>query len=256
MKCKLLILIFCVACTQGSITKRMTDRENEGLIGPAKKVFVEWSPISPVPNIPAGSRCRVETDVYDESGRLMQHSSFSGICGVDETREDYSYAKNGSRTSKTKRIIDKDSPPPPPPVMANPNWKEEKGEPKDVFKYDASGKLTEEASIMPSGKVLYKTTYLYDAKGRMVEMDSGDGNRKPIRRVYSYTGDERFPSGFQYIGGDGKVYEQTSYSDYEFNSHGDWIKRMETTEETVNRTFKSRSVSWMFREIEYYPSGK
>jgi hypothetical protein len=248
MKYKLLTLIFCVACTQGSVAKRMTDREREGLIGPAKKVFVGWSPISPDPNIPAGSRCRVETDVYDESGRLMQHSVYGGICGGDETREDYNYEKDGSRTTKLKRIREKDGPPA--EGMANPNWKEEKGEPRDVFKYDASGKLIEEASTMPGGRVLYKTTYIYDARGRMVEMDSGDGNGKPTRRVYSYTGDDRFPSGFQYIGGDGRVYEQTSYSDYEFNSQGDWIKRMEMTEETVNRTFNRKSVSWMFREIE------
>ena len=62
-------------------------------------------------------------------------------------------------------------------------------------------------------------------------------------------GRQRVPSGFIYYGGNGKVYERTTYSDYEFNSHGDWVKRKETTEETLNR----KSISWMLRKIEYYP---
>jgi hypothetical protein len=72
------------------------------------------------------------------------------------------------------------------------------------------------------------------------------------RRVYSYSGDDYVPSGFTYYGRDGKVYERTGYTDYEFNSRGDWLKRKQTSEQTFNR----RSVSITFREIEYYPDRK
>lgn len=252
MKHIFLVLIFCIACTQASVTKRSSDREHDGFVGPVKKVFVQWSPIYPAdPNIPIGSRCRTMTKIYDESGRLIQHSLYPGSCGGDEMREDYTYAQDGSRKTKTKEIRGKDSPPPPPPI-ARPNSEWEKGEPREVFKYDSSGKLTEMVSIKPSGKVGYKLTYSYDARGRMVEMDSHHGDGDVTRRVYSYSGDGRFPSGFTYISGKGRVGERTAYSDYEFNSHGDWIKRKETTEETFNR----RSISITFREIEYYPDGK
>ena len=51
-----------------------------------------------------------------------------------------------------------------------------------------------------------------------------------------------------YYGPDGKIYERTTYTDYEFNPKGDWIKRKQTTEETFNR----RSVSMANPEIEYF----
>jgi len=60
------------------------------------------------------------------------------------------------------------------------------------------------------------------------------------------------PSGFAYFGSDGRIYERTTYTDYEFNSKGDWIKRKQNKEETFNR----RSVSMTFREIEYYPNSR
>lgn len=79
MKYIFLILIFCLACAQASVTK-MSDREHDAFVGPVKKVFEEWSPISGS-SVPAGSRCRQMTKVYDESGRLLQHSVYPGSCG-------------------------------------------------------------------------------------------------------------------------------------------------------------------------------
>jgi hypothetical protein len=82
----------------------------------------------------------------------------------------------------------------------------------------------------------------------MVEMTgyNADGSVSD-RRVYGYVGGSA-PSEFAYHGPDGKVYERTTYSEYEFNSRGDWIKRKETSEETFNR----KSTSIVSREIEYY----
>jgi hypothetical protein len=122
-----------------------------------------------------------------------------------------------------------------------------------VFKYDPSGKLIETASVKPSGKIVYKNTNSYDDKGRMIEGTGYDRDGQiSDRRVYSYSGDDHVPSGFTYYGRDGKVYERTGYTDYEFNSRGDWVKRKQTSERTFNR----RSVSITFREIEYYPDRK
>ena len=73
-----------------------------------------------------------------------------------------------------------------------------------------------------------------------------------VRRVYSYTGDERVPSTFTYYDQEGKVRERTTYTDYEFNSTGDWLKRKQTTEETLNRV----TVALVTREIDYYPIKK
>ncbi|HZG52191.1 MAG TPA: hypothetical protein VEZ40_08645 [Pyrinomonadaceae bacterium] len=195
------------------------------------------------------------TKVYDQNGRLMQHSLYPGACGSDEIRNDYSYASDGSRTEKSQEIRGKDSPPPPPPPMASRSDSEEdKGEPRMIFKYDpSSGKRIESTSIRPGGKIIYKTTYSYDDKGRMIEMAGYDSDGQvSSRRVYGYSGSERFPSNFAYYDGKGNVYERTVYSDYEFNSQGDWIRRKETREDRFNR----KSVSSTVREIEYYPNVK
>jgi hypothetical protein len=189
------------------------------------------------------------TKVYDESGRLLQHSVYPGACGSDEIREDYTYAQDGSRTAKTQEFRRKDSPPPPPPMAPPPGYKEEVGEPRMVFKYDSLGKHIEAASVKPSGKVIYKNTYSYDDKGRMIEGIGHDRDGQiSDRRAYSYSGDNHVPSGFIYYGRDGKVYDRTAYTEYEFNSRRDWVKRKETREQTFNR----RSISITFREIEYY----
>lgn len=251
MKHIFLVLIFCITCTQASDTKRASDREHDGFVGPVKKVFVEWLPISGG-NYPVGSRCRQMTKVYEQSGRLMQHSLHPGACGSDEIRNNYSYAPDGSRTEKSQEIRGKDGPPP--PVAPRSTSEEDKGKPRMIFKYDpSSGRKIESTSIRPSGKIIYKTAYSYDDKGRMVETTGyGSDGQVSSRRVYGYSGDERFPSSFAYYDGKGNVYERTSYSDYEFNSQGDWIRRKETREERFNR----KSVSSTVREIEYYPNEK
>jgi hypothetical protein len=251
MKSFCLLLFLCFACSHALPTQPVSDRERDGFVGPVKRVFVEWSPIyRPWGYIPVGSHCREMTKGYDENGRLIQHSIYPGSCGSDERREEYSYAPDGSRTANVQEIRGKNSPPPPPPpIGTGSNSKQETGEPRTTFKYGPSGKLIEEVSVRPSGRVIYKYTYNYDTKNRMIEM-TGYNADGPIsdRRVYGYVGDNGAPSEFAYYGPDGKVYERTIYSDYEFNSRGDWIKRKETTEETLNR----KSVSIVSREIEYY----
>lgn len=252
MKHTFILLAVFIACNQGSVTKRESDRQHDGFVGPVKKVFVIWSPISGS-TYPVGSRCRQLTNEYDESGRLIRHSVYPGDCGSDEIRDDYSYSQDGSQTAKTQEIRGTGRPSPPPPAISRSNADDDMGQSRRVFKYDPLGRLLETAMVKAGGRLSYKNTFSYDAKGRLSETVGYDGDSQITdRRVYSYSGDERVPSGFSYHGRDGKVYERTTYTDYEFNSHGDWLKRRQTTVESFNRV----SVSMMIREIEYYPNKK
>ena len=247
-----LLLILCIVSSQATITKRESDREHDGFVGPVKKVIEMWTPISGSPYAP-NSKCRQMTNEYDQAGRLTRHSVYPGECGSDEIREDYTYSPAGDRTTKLQEIPGENSPEPPPPAAAPAHAKRENGPPKEVSRYDDAGRLVQEGMMLPSGKFRYKLTYTYDAKGRLIETTGYDGDdRVSSRRVYSYSGDQRIPSDFMYYGGDGKIYERTTYTDYEFNSKGDWIKRKHTTEETFNR----RHVSMFHREIEYYPDNQ
>jgi hypothetical protein len=248
MRAILVVLTFCAICTQTVTTKRETDSQHDGFARPVKRVFVEsLVTSSSYVDLKPGSRCRHSTDLYDKNGRLMQHSGYAGSCGEDEIRVEYSFSQDGSRTSKTTEIWNKSSPQRPPGIARS--GPQETGPPRTVFTYDTSGRLIEEASVSPSGLINYMSRFRYDAKGRLIEIAGHVEGKVTVRRVYSYTGDNRVPSGFTYYGGDNKVYEKTSYSEYEFNSFGDWVKRKENIEETLNR----KHVFWTLRQIEYYP---
>lgn len=257
MKYTFLALIFCLASTQASVKFSASDRERDGFVGPVKRVVEERPPDSGE-NRPAGSRCRRMARVYDQRGRLVQSSTYA-YCGSLELRTDYVYAQDGSRTSKGQAIQSEDLPPLPPPPSPLPtppstgaNPKGDDGEPRTVFKYDASGKMIEEVSLTPGGRVVFKRTYSYDDKGRLTETAGYDDGRVSSRDVYSYSGGERLPSGFAYYRRDGRVDYRVAYTDYEFNPRGDWVKRKETVEDS----YGLKTVVLVSRELEYYPDGK
>src|SRR5262245_54852446 len=93
---------------------RKSERERNGFVGTVKKSQEEWSPISGYP-YPSDTRCRAQAQVYDEDGRLLQYTFFTGACGSDEDRQHYTYDQDGSRTIRFERVQGKNSPPPQPP---------------------------------------------------------------------------------------------------------------------------------------------
>jgi hypothetical protein len=97
----------------------------------------------------------------------MQNSVYPGACGGDEIRNTYSYDQEGHRTTITEEIRGQGSPPPP-PAIALPS-EPEVGMPRSVSQHDQSGRLTETALLRPSGRIIYKNSYAYDEKGRLIE---------------------------------------------------------------------------------------
>jgi hypothetical protein len=74
-----------------------------------------------------------------------------------------------------------------------------------------------------------------------------EGFRGPVMKVF----DERFPSGSISIGSDGKPYSKDTYSAYEVNPRGDWIKRREI-QEHLNQPDQAKTTAIVTRTIEYY----
>jgi hypothetical protein len=62
----------------------------------------------------------------------------------------------------------------------------------------------------------------------------------PVKRAHEFDGNSNNPR------------STTTYTDYELNPQGDWIKRKETRQETGGRTY----VAIQYRRIEYYPAKK
>ena len=65
--------IFCLVFLQSPGVRKKSDRDLDGFVGPVKKVFEEWSPVSGYP-YPSDARCRTLTKIYDQNGRLVQSS--------------------------------------------------------------------------------------------------------------------------------------------------------------------------------------
>ncbi len=250
MKAILITFIFCFAFFQSASVKNKSDREHDGFVGNVKKAFEEWSPISGYPSyLQPGTRYRGSTRIYDADGRLLQSSVYPGAGGSDELRDHYTYDKDGARMSRTEEIRGENSPPPPPPPMPPPGSKEEKGPPKTVFQYDSRGRKIETAVLRAGGTLVYKLIYKYDEKDRLQESQNADPDGKiTSRRVYSYEGDQRYPKEYVYIGSDGKTSSKVTYTEYELNPQGDWIKRKSKTESSDGRT----QASLNYRSIDYH----
>ena len=198
MRSILAVLILCSIYPQGVTTKNASDREHDGFTGPVKSVSVEYSTIyESHPSTPVGSHCRDMKNVYDKDGRLMKHSVYSGSCGSDEILEEYTYAKDGSRSAKTRAIRGRNSPAPLAGIRLATSTPDDDGEPRTTFTYDSSGRVIEQAYVGPTGKLRYKSEFKYDTKGRLIETDGSEADGQvSVRRVYSYEGDNRVPSGF------------------------------------------------------------
>jgi hypothetical protein len=127
---KFLTMMLSLVVAQASSSKRMSDREHAGFIGPVKKVFVEWSPADhPYNDIAPGTRCRERTDVFDKDGSLTQNSVYPGSCGSEEIREYYTYGPDGSRTETTDATRASGIPSGPPPIGGG-NVDREPGRPR------------------------------------------------------------------------------------------------------------------------------
>jgi hypothetical protein len=251
------VISFCLSLmlTQASPSRKMNDREHEGFKGPVRKVFVERSSQTEVGNAPVGARCPEETQNYDQQGRLISHLLYPGVCGEDgEARETYSYDKDENRLGRQDDRKASGIPisSPNPPMPSDRKNQNSSYSTKRVLKHDSKGRISEESVYSPSGQLIDKTIYKYDSQNRLIEWESvDDAGSISEKQTFIYNGDERFPSGSIGIGSDGKPDSRETYSDYEVNSRGDWIKRREILEH-LDQPNQAKTIRIIIRTIDYY----
>ena len=254
---KNMVILFCLTLmlTQASPSRKMNDRELEGFKGPVRKVFEEWSPQTEGSNVPIGDRCPRETQQYDQRGRLTSLVLYPGICGEDgEIRDDYSYDKDGNRLGRTDDSKASGIPisPPNQSIPSDRRNQDDSYSTKHVLKHDSKGRISEESVYSPSGELIDKTVYKYDAQNRLIESDSVDPDGSiSEKQTFIYNGNGRFPSGSISRGSDGKPKEKETYSDYEVNSRGDWIRRREIVEH-LDQPNRPKTITIIIRTIDYY----
>ncbi len=246
------LLLLGLALGQTTPASRKSDRELDGFTGPVRKVFEEWSPLQTTPNgIQPGTRCRSRQTLYDEQGREIQSSLFSNSCGEDEHRSTRLYDKDGNFTTKDEEFDNPQAPPRPPPPMPPPgaaNQPRPAGPHKSMLKYDEKGRKVEKAVYFSNGNLIFRIVWIWDEQNREIEMQAYDAaGIRYSQSVYRYEGRQRYPGQYLSYDRNGTRSSKITYSDYEFNSRGDWI-RHKSTAETTGRPAAS---ALTLRTIEY-----
>jgi hypothetical protein len=165
---------------------------------------------------------RQEEFSYEANGTsrsVYKYSSNGRKCRVTEYNPDGSlsswhvsvYDSNGNETSRKHYDVDGR-------LIGN-----------YVYKYDQKGRKVEEIVYGRNATPAHtarKRTYTYDSKGNLSEMWAYERPRGGFlgKRIYKYDDDGNLVEEY-YVGGDGKTRDRSTYS-YEFDSQGNWIKRI------------------------------
>lgn len=235
---------------QEPVAKRAkTDAEDEGLQGRVKTVFTEAEDLSGTWSV---SRRKPESmDYYNEQGNLTKAESYD-YKGNPFDITVYGYL-DGERVSKFSTIQYEYDPPPmlmtsaagEPPLKYDPRYSY-----KFKFKYDEKGNLTEKVFYGNNGKLWLRYVYSYKGQQReeLVYDEKGSLNQK-----YLYTLDDKGNEIEETIFDvkDNSVERKYTYT-YEFDSEGNWIKRV--TKKLFTKEGKSsfEPYSVTYRTIAYY----
>jgi|SRR5882724_7173566 len=229
MKVFVILFAFSLLAVQSAPVRKMSDREHAGFIGPVKSVNIEYEITDQnYGDRLAGKHCRGLTEVYNESGQLIQRSSYPGSCGENEIRDSYSYSPEGSRITTSREVSGKTAPPPPAPDTVPA---------KETFRYDDADLPSESSLVNSNGQLITKFVYQYDSMRRLIEVRTeGASGDVFASRMYKYDGNNKVPAGSSNTDFVGLMHETTTYSEYKFNAQGDWIKRKVKTEQTLARS--------------------
>ena len=243
----LLCGIFLLFQTQTHVQKTKTDWEEEGFKGRVQTVKSESTSFSVVDGkMVEGKRKPAREDIYDSNGYITKSETY----GMSRQTIIYGFV-DGERTLKFKSTQQGDGPPPaaPPP---NPNAK--KADPRFDIKHrvkrDSNGNVIEMLLIDNDGSEGNRIVWKYDEKGNSIE-----------RWLYTSDGklNSRSTSSFNDKGYEDKAVAEDpnssktyiSYS-YEYDSQGNWIKRVESVLTATNDKQSYVPKYVQYRTIKYY----
>jgi hypothetical protein len=167
----------------------------------------------------------VGSDSYDPACNLVEHKYYSVDFVADERPE---------RLDATTVVVHSNV-----------------GDDRLRIRFDASGNRIESwKTVAANGSFLDHSAYRYDAGGRVIRIDSFDGDGKP----YGYTAFTRdadenvVREDFSF--GDGR--HQVETFSYEFDARGNWTKRFESGDDPDAHITTIQPIGILFRTITYY----
>lgn len=242
-----LVLSLFFAQSSGQVKK--TDREYDELNGPVRFVRVDVEDYPGQPGTPKTAQRSFEIKAYDVSGRATE-----AIRGFEKdcvsSRAVYSYDAEGSRTqtiySGGSLVAGGKSDPLQPP--ASPEIY------KQVFKIDRAGRRSEIDEYDNAGRLLGKTLYRYDDKGRVKEIiEEIEKNHSTSYRCEFTYNDSGLPSERMCEYPDYRGNDRTQYT-YELDATGNWIKKTAKESKVAPNGSVHESTLIAYREFQYYSS--
>jgi YD repeat-containing protein len=232
--------------------KKQSDREHDGLLGQVQTVRWEGAIVTNLSGkIVSGSPELLWMNTYDLQGNLIERNLDNGERSV------FSYDSNGNKTSKEYTRDDGEQ-------SSLTGSKKKSGGVRlgdgtvvysriYKYKYDSKGLRTEESIHTDDGSLIERTRYSYDAKGNRKEsFNSIKGGSQVAKATFTYDGAGNPTKRVLHIeinGGLGGL-DSTEFYDYEFDSTGNWIKRI------TSRRLSSKSLpvplEVTYRIIKYY----
>jgi TonB family protein len=216
-------LSFMLICQVNASIK--TDREHDGFVGPVRAVRLEQcSLVKKSGEWVEDPRVLWQAVAYDSDGRLTERVFYNRDQSI-WSRIVYVYDSAGTRSDTVYRATKGGS-----PQAAGSDQTQAMREftrSRRTFEYDSSGNRTEEADYTKEGNLSQRTVYAFDANGLVKEIIeyATDGS---VRSGYSNKYDHKGRIIEQHRGDSpGATARSESYA-YEFDSTGNWIKRVTT----------------------------
>lgn len=232
---------------QSSQQGKKTDREFDEMNGPVRFVRVDTEDVRDQYGNPKdNSRSLEKITAYDLNGRRTEE-----IVGVGSncaaSRHVFSYDASGNRTDTIywgKDVVPGNNTGPAQPGGSP-------VERKQVFKLNKSGERSEVDEYDSEGRLLEKTLYKYDEKGRVKEIIE-ESDSTSYRCEFKYN-DSGLPSERVCEYPDFRGRDKTQYA-YELDAAGNWTKRTARVSSVAPNGSVREGTRISYREFQYYPS--
>jgi TonB family protein len=225
------------------------DREHDGLVGQVSAIRFESSMlVNTSGQWVEGPHALWQTVAYDSNGRVTERIFYASE-GNMWSKMAYNYDGEGNRSDIIYRAIVGES--------SQAGNVQNRGlrefiRLKRTFKYDADGNRTEEADFTEDGALSKRTLYVFDSQGYVKVVQRASDGAVTSRCVNEYGERGRIKREICYDSR-GALNRKGSCG-YEFDSTGNWIKRVETRQSFYEGKQTYEAKETIYRTITYESS--